>query len=326
MKNNIFSNATFLVTGATGIIGQAIVKRLKKENTNIIAIVRDVKNAERILGKETQSFHYLVGDVTTIKPVNVNANFIIHAASQTSSKAFIDEPVETIMTSFVGTRNMLEFARINPIKSFVYLSTMEVYGNPITEEKIIETHECNLDVMKVRACYPESKRMCENLCVSYLSEYNVPAKVIRLTQTFGEGVKYDDKRVFAEFARCVIEERDIVLNTKGETKRNYLYTEDAVDAILTVLLRGENGSAYNAANEETYCSIYEMAYVVAKTCANNKIKVFVNDRNDYERRGYAPTLKMNLDVSKLKELGWRPKVGLAEMFTRMICDMKLHKK
>ena len=77
-------------------------------------------------------------------------------------------------------------------------------------------------------------------------------------------MEYNDGRVFADFARCVIEKRDIILKTKGETKRSYLYTEDAVCAILTVMLNGESGQAYNVANEETYCSIYEMAQLVAK--------------------------------------------------------------
>lgn len=127
--------------------------------------------------------------------------------------------------------------------------------------------------MSVRACYPESKRMCENLCACYMKEYGVPVNIVRLTQTFGPGVEYDDGRIFAELARCVIEKRDIVLHTKGETKRNYLFTKDAVNAIITVLLHGENGQAYNAANEETYCSILEMANMVAKKCGKGDIKV-----------------------------------------------------
>ena len=118
--------------------------------------------------------------------------------------------------------------------------------------------------MNVRSSYPESKRLCESLCSAYASEYGVPAKVVRLTQTFGVGVSYNDGRVFAEFARCAIEGRDIVLKTKGQTKRNYIDIDDAVNAIFTVLLKGVAGEAYNVANEDTYCSIYEMANMVAE--------------------------------------------------------------
>ena len=175
--------------------------------------------------------------------------------------------------------------------------------------------------MAVRSCYPESKRMCESLCASYASEYGVPAKVVRLTQTFGPGVAYNDGRVFAEFARCAIEGRNIVLNTKGETKRNYLYTEDAANALFTVLAKGVPGEAYNAANEETYCTIYEMACLVAKECAGGKIEVEVRERADAAKLGYAPTLHMNLDASKLRSLGWEPQVGFVDMYKNTIQAM-----
>ena len=152
-------------------------------------------------------------------------------------------------------------------------------------------------------------------------EYGVPSKVVRLTQVFGPGVEYSDSRVFAEFARCVIEERDIILKTKGETKRNYLYTKDAAEAIFAVLLKGKNGEAYNAANEEIYCSIYDMAHLVATRCAQGKIKVTI-DETDVSQCGYMPILKMNLDTNKLKKLGRLPGTDLEQMYFKMIEDMK----
>lgn len=163
--------------------------------------------------------------------------------------------------------------------------------------------------------------MCEALCTAYVAQYGVPAKIVRLTQTFGPGVAYDDGRVFAEFARCAIEKRNIVLHTKGETKRSYLYTEDAAAAILTVLLKGESGQAYNAANEETYCSIREMAQLVAEECAKGEIGVDIQIE-DESKFGYAPVLRMNLDTRKLRNLGWRAKVDLKTAFFYMMRDMK----
>lgn len=311
-----------LISGATGLIGQALVRSLISTDAYVIAAVRNREKAIKLLGKESERLKYLVCDITSMKIGVMDVDYIIHAASQTSSKAFVNEPVETIMTAIQGTKNMLDIARKSKVKGFVYLSTMEVYGSPSTNEKIDENHSTNLNTMKVRSCYPESKRMCENLCVSYANEYGVPAKIVRLTQTFGPGVSYDDGRVFAEFARCVIEEKDIILHTKGETRRNYLYIKDAVNAILTVLKKGDIGEAYNAANEETYCSIYEMACLVAEKCANNTIKVIINEAEE-NQFGYAPVLSMNLDTSKLRELGWMPTCGLERMFNEMIkymCD------
>ena len=323
-----FEGKRILMTGATGLIGRALIGQIFEWNERAerpvaaVALVRNRQKAQALLGAYIdRGLEILVADVRTVQPEDRKIDYIIHAASQTSSKAFIEKPVETVMTSVVGTANMLEFARANCVKGFVYLSSMEVYGTPATDEKIGENHPTNLNAMAVRSCYPESKRMCESLCASYASEYHVPAKVVRLTQTFGPGVAYQDGRVFAEFARCAIEGRNIILNTKGETKRNYLYTEDAANALFTVLAKGTPGEAYNAANESTYCSIYEMACLVAKECADGKIDVEIRERADAAKLGYAPTLHMNLDASKLRSLGWEPQVGLVDMYRNTIQSM-----
>lgn len=323
---------TVLITGATGLIGKNLIHTLVSSNNlnllmkpiKIIALVRSLEKAQRVLKEDYDFIECVVGDVEKRISISEQVDYIIHAASQTSSKAFIERPISTINTAIIGTTNILELAREKEVKKVVYLSTMEVYGSPSTDEKINEKHGTNIDQMLVRSCYPESKRVCENLCVAYMKEYDVPINVVRLTQTFGRGVDYNDGRVFAEFARCVIEKRDIVLHTKGETRRNYLYTQDAVNAILTVLIRGKNGEAYNAANEDTYCSIYDMAQMVAKRCAHGEIKVRI-EIEDESKYGFAPVLKMNLDATKLKSLGWEAAVGLEDMFHILIQDMRTNK-
>ena len=324
-----FENSSIMVTGATGLIGSAIVKMLLEYNkTNdanirVIALVRNEQKAKTVFNNySSNDLIITVSDICELEATNQEIDYIIHAASVTSSKAFVDSPVETINTSIKGTVAILEFAKANRIKSLVFLSTMEVYGTPLTNDKIYETQGTNLDTMAVRSCYPESKRMCENICTSYFKEYNIPIKVVRLTQTFGPGVEYNDGRVFAEFARCAIENRDIILKTKGETERNYLYLFDAVSAILTVLAKGENGNAYNAANEETYCSIYEMAKLVADKVANGNIGVIIEESSDITKLGYASTLKMNLSTEKIQKLGWKPLVSLEDMFKIMIADLE----
>jgi len=322
-----FAGKKILITGASGLIGSAIVfallswNRQHEEKIHVIALARNQAKCEALFSEYlTDGLEILISDVCNLPISDMGLDYIIHGASQTSSRGFVETPVETIMTALDGTRNLLKLAQINHVKGFVYLSSMEIYGTPATDEKIDETHPSNLDVLQVRSCYPESKRMCENLCVSYASEYDVPAKIVRLTQTFGTGVVYNDGRVFAEFARCVLEKRNIILKTKGETKRCYLYTADAVTAILTVLLNGEPGQAYNAANEETYCSIFEMACTVANISKDN-IQVVIEENTDIQKLGYAPTLKMNLSTEKLKSLGWVPHYGLTAMYERMMKSM-----
>ena len=158
--------------------------------------------------------------------------------------------------------------------------------------------------------------MVETLCISYGHQFNLPVKIVRLSQTFGPGVDKNDNRVFAQLAKSVINNENIILHTKGETKRNYCYTTDAVRAILTVLTKGENNSAYNVANKRTYISIADMA----KTLENEKTKVIfeIDDKN----RGFNPTMQICLNTTKLEKLGWEAKIDLKEMFERTIQSMQ----
>lgn len=177
-----------------------------------------------------------------------------------------------------------------------------------------------INPLSVRSSYSESKRMAENLCCAYSLEYELPIKIARLTQTFGAGVSYNDNRVFAQFARSVIEKTNIVLHTEGNTIRNYCYTSDAVRAMLYILLRGMSGTAYNVANMDTDISISNMAKLVATFDTNTDIVFNLDDNQKY---GYNPTVKICLDTSRLNKLGWSAEIGLAEMFQNLIESMKV---
>ena len=323
-----FDGSSVLITGATGLIGSTLAHALLRagegcgSGVRVIAVVRNVERARRIfVGAPEKRLTLLQADITQPTDTDLPVDYIVHGASMTSSLAFAQTPADVIFTNVDGTRNTLELARKKSVKGFVLLSTMEVYGAPGTDEKIDESHASDLDAMAPRSSYPESKRLCESLCAAYCSQYKVPAKVVRLTQTFGPGTAYDDGRVFAQFARCAIEKRDIILRTKGETRRSYLYTADAVTAILTVLLRGEAGKAYNAANEDTYCSIYDMAKLYSDIIAGEETAVRIEEQ-DISKFGYAPTLRMNLDTSRLRALGWQPAYGMEEMLRRLCASME----
>ena len=319
-----------LVTGATGLIGSSVVNALLYYGLNttrppfVYALVRNPEKADSVFERQKkecgEQLHFIVADVKDRFELLPQIDYVIHCASQTSSQSFVHEPVETLNTSILGTMNILEFAREKQVKGLVYLSSMEVYGSPKKGTYVSEDDIAGFDPGKIRNCYPISKIACESLCNSYCSEYGVSVKSIRLTQTFGPGVSWQDRRVFAEFARCALEQKDIVLKTAGKTERAYLYTADAVRAILTVMLLGETGKAYNAANEETYCSIAEMADMVCKKLGDGMIKVKY-ELQDTSRFGYAETLFLDLNTKALRELGWEPKVDLPEMFSRMAATM-----
>lgn len=324
---NKFFRKTILITGATGLIGSTVVKallyanKIRKLNLTVLALVRDINRAEAKFAdnKDDKSLRYIVGTVEDFPEIDGNVDFIIHGASQTASKAFIQQPVETIITAVQGTLNLLELAKDKKSEGMVYLSSMEAYGHPDKGHKVVESDAGALSSLDVRNSYPISKQQCEALCCAYASEYGVPVMIARLTQTFGPGVDYNDNRIFAYFGRCIIEKQDIVLKTKGETERDYLYTADAVTAILSVLLNGEQGTAYNLADESTYCSIADMAHMLADKAGIN----VTFDIQDISASGYLSTLYMDLDTSRLKSLGWRVLYsgGLSEIYARMIACM-----
>ena len=249
-------------------------------------------------------------------------DYIFHCASITTSKTMIEKPVETICTSVEGTKNILELAKNKKSKSVIYVSSMEMYGafNNLNHD-VTEKDLGYVDNLKIRSNYPESKRLCENMCIAYMSEYNIPVKIARLAQTFGAGILPGENRVFAQFAKSAIKGEDIVLHTKGMSEGNYCYTRDCITGLLTILLKGKNGEAYNVSNPESHITIADMAYMVADKIAEGRIKV-VFDIPSENKFGYAADTKMKLNSSKLQALGWKPEIGLEEAYKRMILDME----
>lgn len=318
-------NSAILVTGATGLVGSYTVKalaainRIHNAGMKIFALVRNPKKAKSVFGEllERGDVLLLVGNILNRIETQSNIDYIIHCASVTNSKEMVTQPVETICVAVDGTRNILELAKEKNVKSAVYISSMEVYGSPnCTLPYINEDDYGYVDVLNVRSCYPEGKRMCECLCASYSHEYNLPIKIARLAQTFGAGVSKNETRVFAQFARSLIYNEDIVLHTKGESTGNYCYTRDCVLGILYIMLRGENGSAYNVTNENTNMTIKQMAQMIAEK--SGKISVVFDIPEDALKFGYAPPVKMKLSSEKLRSLGWSSNVDLPEMYDRMI--------
>ena len=221
----------------------------------------------------------------------------------------MERPVETVVTAFEGTKNVLDLARSKCVRGFLYVSSMEMYGTPDQSNYAVTENDGGyLDTMAVRSSYPEGKRIAETLCCAYASEYGVPVKVARLVQTFGPGIAKTENRVFAQFARAVMEGRPIALKTDGSKAHCYCYTADAVTGLLTVLLRGNVGEAYNVSNEETFMSIREMAEMLTKDVVVELDGAGV----------YPPSARMKVVSDKLRALGWRPTVGLREMYSRLM--------
>lgn len=321
---NELKNTRILVTGATGLIGFNLVCALlyasKKFDLNlkVIAQIRDEKKANNLFADFASygNLEFLKSDIEGKFQINAKLDYIIHGANPTASEYFVKKPVELIEQVINGTTNMLELAREHEIKSFLYLSTMEIYGAPKSDELIYENSASFVDSMMPRSSYPEAKRLSESLCASYASEYGINAKVARLAQCFGPGVSKSDNRVFAHFARCVENAKDIELQTNGISKRPYIYTADAISAILTILLKGKKSEAYNTANEKNYYSIKEMAELLIKEL-NDKISLKMPTHDNYDEK-FSPPHMLNLSMDKLKNLGWSARIPLIDMFKRML--------
>lgn len=263
-----------------------------------------------------------VGDIEEQFPWDISIDYIFHGASATSSQYFVEKPVETIMTAINGTRNVLEIAKKQGIKSMVYLSSLEVYGVPNTDkEYVTEADYGYIDPTSVRSSYSEGKRMVECLCKSYMSEYGVPIKIARLSQTFGAGVDWEDSRVYAQFARSYILKKDIVLHTQGNTVRTYCYLSDAVVGLFYLLCKGENGEAYNLSNMNSAISILQMANLISELDGTKRVSVKIEIPEDSSNEKYNPQMILRLDSSKLGELGWKPEIETKEMFQHLIESM-----
>lgn len=317
---------TFLITGATGLIGSVMVKcllelnRQKDLGIKVIAVVRNLEKAQKVFAEEAAQIKcYQLGlsEIGT-DSIRDHVDYVVHLASPTASKYFVEHPVETLRTAVEGTSAVLEYAKEAKVEAMVYASSLETYGSNHTDEWLNEDFQGYVNPMEVRSSYNIGKRTCECLCHAYAEEYGVNVTIARMTQTFGAGVEYNDGRVFAQFARKAIEGKDIELHTSGETCRMYCYTTDAVEAMLYLLLKGEKGEAYNIANKDSYISIRDMAYLV-KNKFNPKIDVVITPK---EGQGYAPVTKLRLDTAKIGMLGWRPQISLTKMFCRLIDSLK----
>lgn len=321
------SGATVLITGVTGLIGSACARVLLERNRadgsdiRVLGLARSEARACEALAdySEEEGLTIIEGDLLGTAIEDSHPDFIIHSACPTASRFFAEHPVETADAIVLGTRRMLELAKTSSAKGFVYVSSMEVYGdgnNAAGLDRLLTEGDVGyVNPTVVRSCYPEGKRMAEQYCAAYASEYGVPATIVRLAQTFGPGIPKNDTRLFALCARRAMAGEDIVLKTTGASTRMYLYTADAVTALLAVLLEGEPGRAYSAANPSTYSSVKGMAEMVAELFPEKNVQV----RCEIDPNApFPPEHHLPLDVSALEGLGWQPTKDLPQMYANLI--------
>ena len=301
---------TVMVTGAAGLIGSFIVdtllmaNRTLNANITVYALGRSKECLkERFHDFESDKLHFVEYDMNDDIRFDIAVDYIIHAAGNAYPAAFNVDPVGTILGNIIGTQHLLEYANRGNVKRFLYISSGEVYGQG--DEKLDsykEDYGGYIDPMRTRSCYPISKRAAETLCVSYTKQFRVDTVVVRPCHTFGPNYTTKDNRANVQFINNVLKGENIVLKSEGKQLRSYCYIADCVSAILTVLLNGKCGEAYNIAHSDDRVTIEEFACIVAEKTGH---KIIFEIPNESALKEQTPINKQILNCSKLEGLGWK---------------------
>ena len=311
-----------LVVGATGLIGSFLVEVLLYANETkgaaiqVVAHGRSYEKLVRRFGPESSSLKYLTGDICEEIVYEEKLDYIIHLASNAYPEKFRKEPVETMLANINGTLNLLKLAEKMELCRMLYVSSGEVYGE--TDLKKVEDNYGYVDVLSSRACYPMSKRAGETLCCAYTQEYGVDVVIARPCHVYGASGTASDNRASTQFIRNAVGAEDIVMNSSGSQMRSYAYVADAVSGILTVLIKGTNGQAYNIAPGDAV-TIRKFAEICAKKA---RCQVLFLNPDDAEKKEQSPISSQILVNDKLCELGWKECFRVEEGIGRSIEILK----
>lgn len=312
---------SFLITGATGLIGVCLIDALmlynsQGANITIYAVGRSKEKAESRLGGyySNENFYYIEQDVRQPLPRNLNVDYVIPLASNTHPMAYSQYPIETIEINVKGAEYALQKA-LECGATVLYPSTVEVYGNAIGKDVFTEDYTGKLNLSNARSCYTESKRVCEALCQSYIAERDAKVKIVRLSRIFGPTMLMSDTKASSQFVIKALQGEDIVLKSEGKQFFSYTYVADAVSAMLYVLLHGEIGVAYNISNEACNVRLRDLA----EGCANWTCKNVVFDLPSVvEKKGFSVATKAILDNSRIKSIGWEPSYDMKNALNRTL--------
>ena len=308
---------SFLITGATGLLGTHLVDALMAlGDVKVYAVGRNKERAAERLGEyfENPLFEFIEQDVCTPFASDLQVDYIIPGASNTHPTAYSQYPVETIMINIKGCENALELAAMCGA-TVLYMSSVEVYGNARGTDVFTEDYTGVLNLSTSRSCYTESKRLCEAMCLSYIAEKGVKVKTVRLSRVFGPTMLDSDSKASSQFIKRAIAGEDIILKSEGNQFFSYTYVSDAVAAMLHVLIHGKVGDAYNVSN--TKCNIHLKDF--AQLCAEiNGKNVCFELPNDTEKKGFSIAVNAILSNDKLRSIGFTPRYDMANAISRTV--------
>jgi UDP-glucuronate decarboxylase len=333
----VMAGKHLLVTGGGGFLGYYLVQAVTHWNRTRSGHeiqITVVENGARGIGSWLRGltgapgFTLLLHDVTLPLPAELAPlDYVIHAAGIASPTFYRQHPLETMDANVVGLRLLLEKARAQgeqgqPLAGFLFLSSSEIYGDPTPENiPTPETYRGNVSCTGPRACYDESKRYGETLSVVFARSYGVPVTIARPFNNYGPGLGLHDGRVIPDFARCILEGRDIVMHSDGTPTRTFCYTADAISGYYKVLMRGRPGEAYNIGVESPEISMREVAELLSRLGGElfgyrGQVTLQPSAERDYLVDN--PQRRCPVILKARNEVGYDPEVTLEEGLRRSL--------
>lgn len=302
---------SIMITGAAGLVCSSVVDILFRYNDThekkiyILAAGRWIEEMKARFHEMTNrsDFHFVFYDASkTDNKIDIHADYIIHGASNASPDMIVNEPVETMLSNFLGMKYLLDYAKVQGTKRVLYVSSSEVYGEKEGLEPYKENQYGYIDLLKSRNSYSIGKRAAETLCASYADEYGVESVIVRPGHIYGPTASPYDVRVASAWAYAVARGMDIVMKSDGSQVRSYCYCLDCASAMLKVLLCGDNCHAYNISNPNSIVTIREMGEMLAKSAG---VMLRMELPTEEERKGFNPMSNSSLESTSLIGLGWR---------------------
>lgn len=301
---------TVLVTGGAGFIGSHLCEFLLGKGYKVIAmdnlVTGDTKNIEHL--RSSRNFEFIHHDVSRHIVVNGSLDFVLHFASPASPIDYQKMPIQTLKVGSLGTHNTLGLALAKKAK-YVLASTSEIYGDPLVNPQP-ETYWGNVNPIGIRGCYDESKRFAEALAVAYRRVHRLDAKIARIFNTYGPRMRKNDGRVVPNFITQAIRDEPITVYGEGRQTRSFCYVSDLIDGIYKLMVSGIN-EPVNIGNPEEH-TILEFAEKIIRL-AGSKSRIAFRELPVDDPHVRCP------DIAKaVKEINWKPKVGLDEGLKKTI--------
>ena len=302
---------TILITGGTGLIGSFLIDVLAaaKLDCKVLLFGRSESKARQRFAEYWDEgwLGFVKWDAIDTRSLMVNGmeiDYVVHLASNTHPVAYATDPIGTITTNVIALNNLLALASEKRVTRFLFASSNEIYGENRGDVELFDEKYCGyIDCNTLRAGYPESKRCGEALCQAYVRQRGLDCVIARLTRTYGPTALPTDTKAISQFFSNALKEEDIVLKSDGKQYYSYQYVADSVSGLMTILLEGEAGAAYNIADESGDITLRDLAALIAKQAGR---KVVFDIPNGVESAGFSRATKARLDGRKLRALGWTP--------------------